>query len=501
MAYTSLVDTYREIDPVKDYLPYDDKYDKDFEAQQAKAEEFMKAYYSAPEILKRDESYTALNNSISNRVNQIADAITSRDLLKLRSIARQGNLLQDKAKWDAGVKKAEKLSSLIEEQRKAGPNAIFDIEYNEHTPLDSITDQSSYHVQDASTYEALGKSIGTSLSTTAPDVVGSILNNTVALLRSGKSYKEVLDMISNSDSQLAKQIAEIKRNSGITTAKGLQQITDALTRGVISGAHESYSHINDPNYKTRYQRKYEAEQERQLEIAEAVRAANKGDWSKLEELGEASPIVDPEDSNNVQWYYNNKLYHTRKKEDGTYELIKITNVGSNKPASSTDSQDKSSSTEHSFNVMGGEYTVTPQKIKKAVSRGNITVQEDATVLHIRDANGNIVPNNDKNAKLIDLITKLYNGEKLTPEESALVNTNTPTSTTAAPAAAPASTSTNKLKPYTIEGKDTEYFVTTDASGNQIVCDASGNEIPDGTKITIENRPYHYKKAHHKFVPG
>lgn len=242
MAYTPV--EYKTFNPREEILPYIQLYNKAYDEQEKKQEDYNKFLSSSSELLKNNPTYAGVRQTYEDQLNAMTDALSRGDLMA----ARQINLRSQYSKLQEGQAKADKLSKLMEAQRTAPKGSIFSHRYTEDD-FDSITDMSTYTTQNESTYEKMGEALGNSLIQ-SPEVVASIFDGATTYLRQGYSAQDALKQVLNSNSEIRRNIDQIKASSGIEDEVGQQQIENALIQGIVNNASYKYTSVNDPRLRS-----------------------------------------------------------------------------------------------------------------------------------------------------------------------------------------------------------------------------------------------------------
>lgn len=324
MAYTSLVSNWQTVDPIKDYLPYDEIERRAQKEDEEKLAQYLEQYYAAPEILRRDKEYAALDASIQERLNNLSSIIGSSDYSHGR-FNKQNNfqLVQDWAKYSRGVKKATLLSKLLQEKAAHGDSMIYTGKvYDENTPLSEIDENSVNKGVKADTYKALAAHLVSQLNLN-PEEVSTLYNGAIRILKTGASVEEALAQAGTSGSMLSRQLADLKQASGVTDERELKRLDEALKQGIIAGSGEKYSQMNDPTISYNLERLRLTEAQEKREEQKAYRKAMLGNWDELVNNGHAIKIDD------THYQYNDTIYTV----DSNGKPIKITSATSteNKP--------------------------------------------------------------------------------------------------------------------------------------------------------------------------
>lgn len=307
MAYTSLVSNWQTVDPIKDYLPYDEIERRAQKEDEEKLAQYLEWYYSAPEILQRDPEYSELSKSIEDRLTNLSSMIGTPQYTH-GNFNRQANfqLLKDQAKYNTGIQKAKILSALIQDRASKGDDMIYRGKvYDENTPLKDVNEMSVNDGIKASTFKELGAILGKELNNSIPlEDVGRLFQGATAILQSGVSHSDVLKQITSLDSDLGKRVAEIKNQSGVTNREQLQKLDEALLQGILSSTGVSYSTMHNPTWQSPNQRRLEEKQLLSIEKQEALEAAMRGDWTSAQKFG-AYPI---QENGQTVWIYNGYKY-------------------------------------------------------------------------------------------------------------------------------------------------------------------------------------------------
>lgn len=238
MAYTQA--NYTVFNPREEILPYLTAYNKDYDTEEEKYNKFLEQLYAAPEILKRDQDYVELNNSIENNKEKIANLIANNSgtVADIKNIGRQ--LYQDWAKYSNGIKRAKILSDFISERNKGGSEVLYDNVLDANTKVNDVDENFSYTTQKASTYRALGAKIGQVELYKNPEAVNKLFGN-IGVISQGASYKDLLDALEDEDSSLSQAIADIRSRSGITHPEEVEKRDRAIFEGLVSALDRKYS--------------------------------------------------------------------------------------------------------------------------------------------------------------------------------------------------------------------------------------------------------------------
>lgn len=247
MAYTAV--NYTEFDPLKEFVPLITQYNKEYEEQEKKRDAYLDWISSASSLLQNDSEYQKSYNDYNTKLGLMADALAKGNLNEARSI----DIRNAYAKLKQGQQQADILSALIKEQTKNADKYAYSKRYSAQTPLSEITEASSYTPYSLDEFKSLGQAFGNSLNSTSPDVAGYLFGNAIAILKSGYSQQEVLEMFKQNNSQLNQYINNIKSKidfgSGEEAKVEEAKIDKAILQGILSKIGESYQTINNPRAK------------------------------------------------------------------------------------------------------------------------------------------------------------------------------------------------------------------------------------------------------------
>lgn len=282
MAYKPV--QYDFFNPMKELVPLVEVYNKAYQAQDKKYEEYMDWLSSSSELLDRDEGAKALKEKYQNELNIMADALAKGDLRSAHSIDPRRYWFPLKTKQ----KQAEILSNLIKEQRSGDSQYVYTQRYDENTPLSSITEASTYGKKSLSDFAVRGKSIGQQINDTNPEVIGYIMNGATALVQQGVPVEQAIDEMMG-DTPLAQMIEKEVQDSQLVDPYEQQKVRDAIRNGILQGVGTRTTTMHNSSWRSPEQIERDEERRKDREAEEALEYMYRtgGDYSKLLKLGKA----------------------------------------------------------------------------------------------------------------------------------------------------------------------------------------------------------------------
>ena len=301
MAYKPV--QYDFFNPMEELVPLVNMYNKAYQAQDSRLNEYIDWLSSSSELLNRDEQAMELKRKYENDLNTMADALAVGDLRTAHSVNPRTYLYPLKVKQ----KQAEELSNAIKEQQSRRSKYAFSRVFDENTPLGS----SPYTYDEVSLddIERNGMAYGKDLNELDPEITGQLFNGAVSILSQGYTQQDVIDMIANGDAEIMNRINGEIQKYGISDKGEQTKIKNAFINGMLRQIGVSKSHMSNP--RTARQVALEAREDARLKLQDAMDEFNRtgGDYNSLKEIGEAREWEDDKGQTWVAIGSNN--YKTR----------------------------------------------------------------------------------------------------------------------------------------------------------------------------------------------
>lgn len=282
MAYKPV--QYDFFNPMQELVPLVQIYNKAYQAQDKKYEEYMDWLSSSSELLDRDEGAKALKEKYQNDLNIMADALAKGDLRTAHTVDPRRYWYPLKTKQ----KQAEILSNLIKEQRNGDPQYVYTQRYNENTPLGSITEGSTYGKKALKDLEDIGKSIGQQINDTNPEVIGYIMNGATALVQQGVPVEQAIEEMMG-DTPLSQMIEQEVNNFQLVDPYEQQKARSAIRNGILQGVGTRTTTMHNSSWRSPEQIERDEDRRKDREAEEALEYMYRtgGDYSELLRLGKA----------------------------------------------------------------------------------------------------------------------------------------------------------------------------------------------------------------------
>ena len=301
MAYKPV--QYDFFNPMQELVPLVQIYNKAYQAQDKKYEEYMDWLSSSSELLDRDEGAKALKEKYQNDLNIMADALAKGDLRTAHTVDPRRYWYPLKTKQ----KQAEELSAAIKEQQARRSKYAFSKVFDENTPLG--TSPYTYNEVSLDDIEKNGMAYGKDLNELDPEITGQLFNGAVSILSQGYTQQEVIDMIASGDEEIMNRINGEIQKYGITDKGEQTKIKNAFINGMLRQIGVSKAHMSNP--RTARQVALEAREDARMKLQDAMDEFNRtgGDYNSLKEIGEAREWEDDKGQTWVAIGSNN--YKTR----------------------------------------------------------------------------------------------------------------------------------------------------------------------------------------------